>query len=150
LLGEVKSYVTEIRRYFGETRDSKDGDSTQIFFELLTEFASQCTSAVKDLDEWAELVRFISSPMTQLKQLSCQERKQKRDILATAESMESVASHEASSPADRSSSFGINSKPSSADIFRQLQETQNKDSDDRVSFIVRQMYRVRNGLFSLI
>jgi hypothetical protein len=60
LFKEVKSYVTEIRHYFGETSESKEGDSAQILFELLTEFASQCTSAVKDLDEWAELVRLFS------------------------------------------------------------------------------------------
>lgn len=56
LFKEVKSYVAEIRQYFGETSESNEGDSTQMFFGLLTEFASQCTSAIRDLDEWAELV----------------------------------------------------------------------------------------------
>lgn len=83
-----------------------------------------------------------------------QERKQQRDLLARAESMESAPSQESSSPAgqntDRSSSFKMNSQASCVDVFRQLQENQNKSSDDRISFIVRQMHKIRDGLLLLL
>jgi hypothetical protein len=60
-MDEVKKYVTELRQYFGDTVESKEEDSAQAFFKLLTEFAIQCTGAAKELDEWAELVSLVST-----------------------------------------------------------------------------------------
>jgi hypothetical protein len=49
----------EILQYFGDVRQSKEQpqqqqelDSAQEFFKMMTEFAIQCTTVTKDLDDW--------------------------------------------------------------------------------------------------
>jgi hypothetical protein len=56
-LDQVKKFVTEVRKYFGDPTDTPEEDAAKVFFTTMTDFAEQYIRALRDIDEWAEQVR---------------------------------------------------------------------------------------------
>jgi hypothetical protein len=143
LLGEVKKHVAELRQFFGDTAESKEEDSSQAFFKLITEFADQCTRVAKDLDDWAELVSILPPSVPHWCLLPSQERRQQKRHVVATESGELSHEQIPSSP--------LIMEPlttSCVDVFRQYQEVQATSSDDRISsFLSKQMKKLRNRKF---
>lgn len=56
-MGEVRKFVADVRKFFGDTApDTPEEDAGKVFFSTLADFALQYIKSIKEIDEWAEQV----------------------------------------------------------------------------------------------